>query len=285
MRSYLPDYDLVEAKDIDTVLELLRGPEGWRPIAGGTDLMVLFNAGHLPYKRLAGIRSIPELSRITVTPQTVSIGAAVTYTQLRQHELLRAEFPLLCQAASWTGGIANQNRGTLGGNIINASPAADSPPALLIYDAELTLLSTTGPRHIQYSDFHTGYKQMRMQPDELLYEITLPRRAEKWRQYSRKVGARKAQAISKVCLAAAARMDGSVIRDVRIALGSVAPVPLRCTKTEATLRGRELTSSRIAEAQQILAKEIQPIDDIRSTAQYRSMVAHNLLAQSLASFL
>jgi len=188
---------------------------------------------------------------------------------------------MLCQAASETGGLAIQNRGTLGGNIANASPAADSPPALLAYNAELELLSVRGSRWVPYQSFHTGYKQMIMQPDELLARIRLPRLWPDLQHYYRKVGTRKAQAISKVCLAATARINEGVIEVIRIALGSVAPVPLRCLKTEDTLRGARLDEGTIEQAKIELAREIAPIDDIRSTRNYRLKVSINVLEDFL----
>ena len=285
MRSHLPDYDLVIAEDLAHVLRLLASGEGWRPMAGGTDLMVLFNAGRLPYRRLVSIAKLEELTAIGVSPDAVTIGAAVTYSTVQRHPLLQTEFPLLCQAASWTGGIANQNRGTLGGNIANASPAADTPPALLVYDAELELTSEEGSRRIPYSQFHTGYKVMQSRADELLAKIHLPRRHRTLIQYGRKVGARRAQAISKVCFNAVAEVDLSIIQYIRIALGSVAPVPLRCLKVEAALAGQKITGGLIAHARELIAQEIQPIDDIRSTARYRSVVTQNLLSEFLGRML
>lgn len=281
MKSYIPEFDLILAGSIDDALQILGNGENWRPMAGGTDLMVLMNAGKLTATRLVSIRDVPELRTIAVTEEAVTIGAGATFTAIRHHPVLQREFPLLVQAASWTGGIANQNRGTLGGNIVNASPAADSPPALLAYDATITLLSLRGERTIPYREFHTGYKQMRLEPDELLYEVTLPRRFAGWKHYSRKVGARKAQAISKVCMSAVCFTDDHVVRDIRISLGSVAPVPLRCFLTEEALRGRELSADTISRARAVLNAEIAPIDDIRSTAIYRSQVAENLLGEFL----
>jgi CO/xanthine dehydrogenase FAD-binding subunit len=281
MRSHLPDYDLVIATDLPHALRLLAALDGWRPIAGGTDLMVLLNAGRLPYGKLVSIAKLAELTSITASFEAVTIGAAVTYTAIQRHPLLQAEFPLLCQAAGCTGGIANQNRGTVGGNIVNASPAADTPPALLVYDAELELLSERGSRRLLYSRFHTGYKLMDLQADELLAKIYLPRHHRPLSQYARKVGARRAQAISKVCFSALAEMDSSVIQYIRVALGSVAPIPLRCQNLEAALAGQVVTPGLIAHARELIAREIQPIDDIRSTARYRSLVAQNLLAEFL----
>jgi CO/xanthine dehydrogenase FAD-binding subunit len=197
---------------------------------------------------------------------------------VQQEKVLQEEFPMLCQAASETGGLAIQNRGTLGGNIVNASPAADSPPALLVYDAELELVSESGSRWVPYHGFHTGYKQMIIRADELLTRIRLPRRAEKVQHYYRKVGTRKAQAISKVCFAATAQLREEKIEDVRIALGSVAPVPLRCVKTEDALRRNKLDQATIDRASAVMAVEVVPIDDIRSTSKYRHRVTLNLLA-------
>jgi CO/xanthine dehydrogenase FAD-binding subunit len=254
--------------------------------------MVLLEAGKLEHRRWISILGLPELRGITETAEQVTLGALTTYTEVLAHATLQREFPMLCAAARETGGIATQNRGTLGGNIVNASPAADSPPALLVYDAEVELVSASGARWLPYHGFHTGYKRMQIRPDELLRAIRLPRRGvtppasgtaeAAWRHYYRKVGTRKAQAISKVCFAGLLRLESKMIGDVRIALGSVAPVPLRCVQTEAVLRGQHLSPDLIHSAQAELAREIQPIDDMRSTAAYRARVARNLLAEFLA---
>ncbi len=282
MRAYLPDYEFKSPGNLAEALALLSdGTGAWRPFAGGTDLMVLFEAGRLAHKKFVNILSLPELRGIEVTPEHVTLGALTTYTEVRASEVLRNEFPMLCQAASETGGLAIQNRGTLGGNIANASPAGDSPPALLVYDAELELVSAQGTRRLPYNGFHTGYKQMLMRPDELIKSIRLPRHAGTWRQYYRKVGTRKAQAISKICFAGMAQFEGERIMDARIALGSVAPVVVRCSKTEDVLRNQEVNESLVKEARAELAREISPIDDIRSTANYRLQVALNVLEDFL----
>jgi CO/xanthine dehydrogenase FAD-binding subunit len=243
--------------------------------------MVLYSAGKLPSRNLVDVWNIPELREIEVLPERIRIGAACTYTALRGHEIVSREFSLLDAAASWTGGIANQNRGTLGGNIANASPAADSLPALLVYDAKLTLVSVRGERRVSYQDFHAGYKQTALAPDELIRDISLPRRFSGYFAHTRKVGARKAQAISKVCLAALGRAANGTIQDVRLALGSVAPVPLRLRETERALLGKRIEPSLLAAAKTIVAQEIRPIDDIRSVARYRTEVAGNLVMEFL----
>src|SRR6202030_645644 len=236
MRAYVPAYDLRVSVNLSEALALLASEPGvWQPFAGGTDLMVLLEAGKLHHKRFLSVSKLDNLRGVEVTADFVILGALTTYTEIQKHPVLQADFPLLCSAARETGSIATQNRGTLGGNIVNASPAADSPPALLVYDAELELVSTRGSRWLPYDGFHTGYKKMLLAPDELLGRIRLPRRTAPWQQYYRKVGTRKAQAISKVCFAGAALVENGAIRDIRIALGSVAPLVLRAVKTEDAL--------------------------------------------------
>jgi CO/xanthine dehydrogenase FAD-binding subunit len=267
----------------DALALLNTEPGVWKPFAGGTDLMVLLEAGRLVHRNYVNIWGLSELRGIEVTDTHVTLGALTTYTEVQSHPVLQNEFPMLCQAASETGGLAIQNRGTLGGNIVNASPAADSPPALLVYDAEIELVSTRGARWSPYNGFHTGYKQMQIAPDELLTRIRLPRNTRGASHYYRKVGTRKAQAISKVCFAALARIDQGRIEDVRIALGSVAPVIVRCVETENALRGRTCDAETIRAACESLSREISPIDDIRSTARYRLQVAQNLLTDFLST--
>ncbi len=282
MRAYVPTYQLISPRKLSEALTALaREPGVWHPFAGGTDLMVLLESGKLPHKNYLNLWNLNELRGIEVSNEHVTLGALTTYTEVQANPILREEFPMLCQAASETGGLAIQNRGTLGGNIANASPAADSPPALLAYDAELELISSNAARWVPYIDFHTGYKQMIMRADELLARIRLPRVSNEVHHYYRKVGTRKAQAISKVCFAATARTHESTLHDVRIVLGSVAPVPLRCIQTEEVLRGVALDRSSILKARAALAGEIVPIDDIRSTKDYRLKVSLNLLEDFL----
>lgn len=282
MRAFIPNYQLLTPASLSEALDALARDEGaWQPFAGGTDLMVLLEAGKLPQKNYVNIWNLSELRGIEVTDSHVTLGALTTYTQIQDHETLRAEFPMLCQAASETGGLAIQNRGTIGGNIVNASPAADSPPALLAYDAELELVSVSGPRTIPYHSFHTGYKQMDIRPEELLRAVRLPRISKGLVNYYRKVGTRKAQAISKVCFAGLAGMDGDRIMDVRVALGSVAPIPIRCLQTESALRGQTISAVTVTAGKSALADEIAPIDDLRSTSDYRLRVSVNLLEDFL----
>lgn len=280
MRSCVPQYQMEAPRNLaDALKRMAQEPGAWRPLAGGTDLMVLLEAGKLPHRRFLSIWKLPELRGIEVTPDYVTMGALTTYSEVRRHELLAREFPLLCRAAAETGGIATQNRGTLGGNIANASPAADSPPGLFAYDAELELVSARGARWVAFHGFWKGYKKLELREDELIRGIRLPRKKTEWTHFYRKVGTRRAQAISKVCFAGAALHESGKIADVRIALGSVAPVVLRAVETENVLRGEKLGPALVRSAEETLSREIAPIDDIRSTARYRLRVAQNLLRE------
>jgi CO/xanthine dehydrogenase FAD-binding subunit len=270
-------------RDLAAALERMASEPGvWKPFAGGTDLMVLLEAGKLPHKKFLNIWNLAELRGIAVTAEHVTLGALTTYAEVQRHEVLAREFPLLCQAAAETGSVATQNRGTLGGNIANASPAADSPPALLVYGAEIEIVSAGGARWVPYASFHTGYKKMNLRATELICSIRVARSGAAWKQYFRKVGTRRAQAISKICFAGAARVEAGRMADVRIALGSVAPTVLHAVRVEELLRGqRPEDAALLLVAQDALGAEVAPIDDMRSTGRYRRNVARNLLAEFL----
>ena len=283
MRAFLPDYRLRKAATLDEAVGVLADQPGtWRPVAGGTDVMVQLAAGTLAHRQYVSVWGIRELRRIDVDADSVTLGVLTTFSDIRRHDLLRSEFPLLGRAAADTGGVANQNRGTIGGNIANASPAADTPPALLVYDAQLELTSVRGRRTVPYERFHTGYKQMDLASDELITAVRLPRRRG-WHQHYRKVGARRAQAISKVCLAAAARLESGRIADIRLAFGSVAPTVVRAFGAEDMLRGATAGPEALERAGAALASQLAPIDDVRSTAAYRRQVAVNVLGEFLAA--
>jgi CO/xanthine dehydrogenase FAD-binding subunit len=282
MRARPSEYELVAPGSLPAVLELLAAEPGlWIPIAGGTELMVQYGAGKLSARKLVSLWGLPELRSIESTAQELLIGAGCTYTDLRNHPLVQQQFPLLARAASWTGSIANQNRGTLGGNIVNGSPAADSLPALLVYEAELVLASARGMRRILYAHFHTGYKQNVLAADEIIRAIALRPRFAAYHSYTRKVGTRKSQAIAKLCLAGLGKLSANKIEDVRLAIGSMAVTPVRLRQTERVLTGRSWSAALISEAREALETEVAPIDDIRSTAAYRLQVAGNLLQEFL----
>jgi CO/xanthine dehydrogenase FAD-binding subunit len=283
MRAYLPGYELSVPRTLADALALVREEPGvWRPFAGGTDVMVLLEAGKLEHRKFFSIRHLKELRGVSEADGFVRVGALTTYADVRRSGLLSRHFPMLGQAARETGGIAIQSRGTVGGNIANASPAADTPPALLAYDAEVELVSAGDARRVRYAEFHTGYKQTVMRADELIAAVLLPVPAEGARHFYRKVGTRRAQAISKVCFAALAEVEGGALKEVRVALGSVAPVVLRCRRTEELLRGRRPDGEALRAALEEIAREVTPIDDVRSTARYRRRVTQNLLREFLS---
>ena len=283
MRSNVLEYELIAPPTLPAVLAVLAADPGrYTPIAGGTELMVALSAGRLAQKSLLSINHLKELRFIDVTADAITLGSGTTFTDIRKHPVIASDFSLLAQAASWTGSIANQNRGTLGGNIVNASPAADSPPALLVYDASVTLISARGERTLPYRDFHLSYKKTVLAPDEILFSVHLERRFSGYRSYIRKVGTRNAQAISKIALAGLALLDDKhVISDIRLGAASLRETPTRCTAAEQALLNQPITDQTIAAARAALASEARPIDDIRSTAKYRAAVAANLLEEFL----
>jgi CO/xanthine dehydrogenase FAD-binding subunit len=288
MHSDVSQFALTAPSTLQAVLaQLAEEPGKHTPIAGGTEIMVALNVGRLQQRSFLSIQHLRELRFIRTEADVIHIGAGATFTDIRRSKEIAESLPLLIQSASWTGSIANQNRGTLGGNICNASPAADTPPALLAYGASVSLVSASGSRTIPYIEFHLGYKKTALRPDELLHTITIPRNFSGYRQYIRKVGTRNAQAISKTALAAVAKIEGETITDIRIGAASLADRPIRCSAAEAALLNQSVTPAKleatIRAARAALTTEARPIDDIRSTRQYRAAVAANLLEEFLQS--
>ncbi|MEI6593834.1 MAG: xanthine dehydrogenase family protein subunit M [Holophagaceae bacterium] len=282
MRGYLPDFDVCVPASLGEALALMaQAPGTLTPLAGGTDLMVVYNAGRLKATRFLDLSSFEELRGIREEAGALTFGALTTFTELRECRAVHQHFPNLVKSARATGALAIQNRGTLGGNIANASPAADTPPSLLAYGAEVELRSVRGSRRVAYDRFHLGYKAMDLAPDELVAAIHVPLPTGRGFHYFRKVGTRQAQAISKTCLAAYARIEDGCVAELRIGVGSVAPAPIRARHAEAVLLGQPLASLPMAAAREALLADISPIDDIRATARYRSVVTRNVLGHML----
>ena len=281
MRGQPAAFEVHTPTTLETALAFLSEHPDWKPLAGGTDLMVPFAAGRLAPTRFLNLWGLPGLGGIEATPEAVCFGALATYREIALHPVVRAEFPNLVRSAKATGALAIQSRGTLGGNLANGSPAADTPPSLLAYGAEVELRSRNGARWVAYADFHTGYRTTLMAPGELLTRVCVPRPLVDGYHYFRKVGTRRAQAIAKVSLAAWARTERGQIAEIRLALGSVAPFPLRARQAEAVLTGADLADLHLAAAQEALQRDIAPIDDLRSSARFRRKVAENLLEEML----
>jgi CO/xanthine dehydrogenase FAD-binding subunit len=275
MKAYIPNYNLKNAKDIKDALKHLE--KGWKIVCGGTDSMVVLEQGYLNEGDYISIWDLPEISKIKFTKDNLEIGAGVTFRNIAENKNIQKEFPMLANAASSVGAIAIQNRATIGGNIVNASPAADSPPTLLAYDASIEITSKSEVRTVALCDFFKGYKQMDLEENEIVTKIIIPREQPRKKTFYRKVGTRKAMAISKVVLSANAKVTKGEIKDIRLALASVAPTTVRVRKIEEFLIGKSVDNKLITEAEAMLGNEIAPISDIRSNDKYRMQVAKNLL--------
>ena len=250
------------------------------PIAGGTDVMVRIT-GEIgePPARMIDLSRLDELRGIASHGDAIDIGALTTYTEIRRSLPCREHLPALVEASATIGAAQIQNRGTVGGNIANASPAGDTLPVLLALDAEIVVGGRRGERTIPATDFWTAYRTTALAPDELILRIRFPLAGGREARF-RKVGTRRAQAISKVVMAVAWRDDGAANggwRETRVALGSVADRPIRAVKTESVLEGSKPTPETADAAAEALASEITPIDDVRSTAEYRRTVAARVL--------
>jgi CO/xanthine dehydrogenase FAD-binding subunit len=252
------------------------------PIAGGTDVMVRIN-GEIgePPVRMIDLSRLDGLRGIAVEGAAIVLGALTSYTDIRRSGLCREHLPALVDASATIGAAQIQNRGTLGGNIANASPAGDTLPVLLALDATIIVGGRRGERTIAADDFWVAYRRTALAPDELILRVRIPLAAGRETRF-RKVGTRRAQAISKVVMALSwretdRRESGSVWGDVRLGLGSLADRPVRAPATERVLAGAGPTPQTADAAAEALAAEIVPIDDVRSTADYRRAVAARVL--------
>ena len=265
---------------LETAYALLadRTEPAWRPLAGGTDLMVQMT-GEIgePPGRVLDIWRLDELRGIAVEGNDLVIGALTTYTELRRSPIVAEFVPALAEAAATIGAAQIQNRGTIGGNVINASPAGDTLPVLLALGASMVLGSSSGERSVASDAFWPSYRTTARRDDELLLRLRVPLAAERQVRF-RKIGTRRAQAISKVVMALAwSDADGGAWSDVRLALGSVAATTIRATATEGVIEGSPPTREMADAAVDALDGELRPIDDVRSTAAYRQLVAGRVL--------
>ena len=267
MRTSISGLSALRPDSLDHALALLRDEGPLTPLAGCTDVYVALNFGTLQATRFIDLWGLDELRGIEVADGVMRVGALATHTDLVQSSEVRARLPILADACREVGGVQIQNRGTLAGNVANGSPAGDTLPVLAVAEAVVVLRSAEGERRVPFNAFYTGYRATEMRPDELIVAIEIP--PVEGEQWFRKVGTRAAQAISKVVMAAGGA------HPPRIALGSVGPTVVRLPNTEAALAA----GASIEEARHVLEYEITPIDDVRSTADYRRRVAGNLLAR------
>ena len=262
---------LLQPRSLTDALKMLRDEGPLVPMAGCTDLYVSLNFGTLKDTRFLNLWGLDGLRQIAMRGDLLTIGALATHADLIRSPLVRRRIPMLAAAAREVGGVQIQNRGTLGGNVANASPAGDTLPVLAAADAVVVLRSATATRRVPFAAFYVGYRQSVRRPEELIVGFEIP--AIHGTQWFRKVGTRAAQAISKIVMAGV--RSGAGAPTVRIALGSVAPTVVRAVQTEEALAG----GATLEHARRLLEQEITPIDDIRSTAEYRRRVASNLLAR------
>jgi CO/xanthine dehydrogenase FAD-binding subunit len=254
------------------------------PLAGGTDLLVGWNAGELNGRTVLDLAGVREWDRVRADARGLRIGALVTHARLEEHALVRRRFPLLVSACGVVGGVAIQNRGTLAGNVANASPAGDTFPPLAVYDAVVHAVSPQGRRAIRFLNVFAGVKKTTLRKAELIEAVEIPfLKRPPSRQLFRKVGTRAAQALSKVVAAGLLwkRKDGR-IEEVRLALGSVAPTVRRLRRVEALVAGERPSSALLDQAAKLVAEEVLPIDDVRSTADYRRFVSQAIVRDFLA---
>ena len=285
MPAIISDHHVVTPPTRDEALRFLAAhrDEGWVPLAGGTDLMVgLYRDRNPPGRRWLNLWELrPELAAIGREGELIRVGGLATMTELRRSSLLRAACPLIAQAASVVGAIQIQNRATVAGNIVTASPAGDTLPVWLALDAEIELHSVGGVRRLPYARFMTGYRRTVREPDELLTAVLFqPPGSGTVRLLFRKVGTRAAQAISKVAFAGIATLDEyGRYRDIRLAFGSMGPTPLRAGVAERFVAGSHPDADLGRRAAELLSQDLRPIDDLRSTADYRMRVARNLVRE------
>jgi xanthine dehydrogenase small subunit len=266
------DLTLQRPKALAHALRMLGNDPSLEPIAGCTDVYVGLHFGTTPQRKFIDLWDLKELRGISLKDDVLRIGATTTYTQIIQSRVVQKRVPMLVAASREVGGAQIQNRGTLGGNVANASPAGDTLPVLAAAGARIVLRSQSATRTVPFEDFYTGYRQSVRKPDELIVAIEIP--PVDGKQWWRKVGTRRAQAISKIMMAGvrSGKKGGTA---VRIAVGSVGPTVVLARKAAAILS----SGGAIADAKTALLTEIAPIDDVRSTREYRSQVAANLLEQ------
>ena len=252
------------------------------PLAGGTDLMVGWNVGLLNGRAVLDLSRVSEWKKIRVEKHGIEIGSLVTHAAIQRHAVLAKRFPLLAAACATVGAAQIQNRGTLGGNIANASPAGDSFPPLAVYEAVVRVAGPSGKRDIPFLHVFRGVKKTALAPGELIESVYLPFPKAGARGAFRKVGTRMAQAISKTMFAGLIWIEKNKIKDVRLAFGSMAPTVRRLKAVESALNGKAPTAANIQAASALLGDDVSPIDDIRSTREYRLVVSRNILTAFLS---
>ena len=250
-------------------------------LCGGTDVIVKMRSGMIQPELLLDISQLESLSGIRVEGSSLVIGAATLESDIICSPLVTEHTPLLGSVLKQLGSVQIRNRGTLGGNIVNASPAADSAIPLLLYDTEIQIVGPKGERWIRLEDFFTGPGRTTLTSGEFVRTLRLPIPDDEFTPFFHKVGKRNALTIAIASLGVLLRVEGGVIQELRVAVGSVAPTPLRLRGIEKQLTGRALDDSFISEARDLIVNAISPISDVRASADYRKNVIGDLLVRAL----
>jgi carbon-monoxide dehydrogenase medium subunit len=280
------EFEYLEPTSMQQALEWLNTHRGRaRVLAGGTDLYLRLRKGVFLPEYVIDLKRVPQLDYITPNHRAgVQIGPTTLQDDVACSSLMQQLYPALAEAAGWVGAIQTRNRATVVGNLCNASPAADTAPALLSYDAQVTIASIQGERTIPLEEFFVGPGKTALQDNELVAEIHLPApQPHTGAAFFRRT--RTAMDIAVVCGAAMLQLSNGTCQNVRIALGAVGPTPLRATRAEAALRGQTLSDQVVEDASRIAAEEARPIDDVRSTAEYRREMVRVLTRRGLSQAL
>jgi xanthine dehydrogenase small subunit len=283
VRGAFKTIELLRPKTPEEALKAFAARPKAVPLAGGTDFMVSFNLGLLNGKTVLDLSRLADWTRIRKSREGLHVGALVTHAQLQADSWVRREFPLLVEACATVGAAQIQNRGTIGGNIANASPAGDSFPALSVYEAKVHVASAAETRVVPFGEIFAGVKKTTLLPGELITGVELPfLKAKPTRASFRKIGTRAAQSISKTVAAGLLWISGGKVKELRFALGSMAPTVRRLKAAEAFLAGKALDASVVEQACLFMTENVSPIDDVRSTREYRLFASQNLLRRFLA---
>lgn len=277
----LPGFNIHKPASLSDALELMGALESVKPMAGGTDLLPLMRDRAISVDEIVDIQGLQELRGITSEDGALRIGALTTLTEVLESPLIAEKAPVLMEAVSHIGSVQTRNQGTLAGNLCNASPAADSAPALIVLRAHAIVASTTGKRDIPVGELFAGPKRNSLRKDELVTEILVPERPLGSGAGFEKLGRRRGITLSVVNAAAYVKMDGEKCVDARIALGAIAATPIRLSGVEDTYKGRELTLETIEDASRACYALVSPVDDVRASAEYRREMACVLVKRAI----
>ncbi|MEE8354455.1 MAG: xanthine dehydrogenase family protein subunit M [Candidatus Bathyarchaeia archaeon] len=277
----LPEFNLHRPASLGEALELMASLESVKPIAGGTDLLPLMRDRAIAVDEIVDIQGLQELKGITIEDGGLRIGALTTLTEIMESPLVAEKAPVLREAVGHIGSVQTRNQGTLAGNLCNASPAADTPPALMVLGAQASIASTRGARKVPVEELFAGPKRNSLGKGELVTEIIIPELPPGSGAAFEKLGRRKGNTLAVVNAAAYIAMDGKKCVDARIALGAIAATPIRLPAVEATYKGRELTPEAIEESSRACYALVSPVDDVRASAEYRREMACVLVKRAI----